>query len=268
MAMKTSSAGKTVFLASLLAASLSDAAAATLYRVGDVVEDFSLVRRDTREPLRLADFEGKIVFLDWFAWWCTFCQAAAPQLLEGVHHWYESRGGNPDGLEVVHVGVNLQGGQETQTQNFVERAGLELVLEDFNRKVANQFFQGGGQPLFVIINGVAGSPSHAQWELVYSRSGYGDRNSPVAEFRAAIDSIKKPVAPPVPPSFARIAAHPEGGWLLELHTEVGRSYEIQSSTDLATWNVQATVSAALAQETVRIEASVSGSARFFRAVTR
>src|SRR5262249_17755265 len=113
-------------------ASPSSAIAKT-YRSGDIVEDFALINRDTGQPMRLSDFAGKIVFFDWFAWWCPFCQAAAPQLLEGIDDYYKSRNGNPAGIPVVHVGVNLQGGQEPQTQNFVNRAQLEIVLEDFTR---------------------------------------------------------------------------------------------------------------------------------------
>ena len=250
-----------------LALSTAVASAATPYQVGDVVADFSLVRRDNHQPLRLADLHGKIIFLDWFAWWCPFCQAAAPQLLQGVDQWYESRGGNPDGLEVVHVGVNLQGNQEAQTQNFIQRAGLELVLEDFNRKVANQFFPEGGQPLFAIINGVTNSPSHAPWELVYSRRGYGERDFPVAEFRAAIDAIKKPSPAPVPPSFIQISKHAEGGWLLELSTEPGRTYVIESSHNLKQWTVETSLVATSARESTRVGSAGNEPTRFYRAVT-
>lgn len=43
--------------------------AQTMYRTGDQIEDFTLTNRETGEPLMLSDFEGKIVFLEWFAWW-------------------------------------------------------------------------------------------------------------------------------------------------------------------------------------------------------
>ena len=162
---------------------------AALYKVGDVVQNFSLINRDTGQPMQLSDFEGKIVLFDWFAWWCPFCQAAAPQLLSGIDDYYLARGGNAHGLPVVHVGVNLQPNQETQTQNFVNRARLEIVLQDFDRAVASRF-AGSGQPIFAIINGVASSPSHKQWELIYSRLGYGQTQFPVEDFRATIDSVQ------------------------------------------------------------------------------
>ena len=171
----------------------ASAASAALYKVGDVVENFSLINRDTGQAMQLTDFEGKIVLFDWFAWWCPFCQAAAPQLLAGIDNYYRDRNGSLAGIPVVHVGVNLQSNQETQTQNFINRAGLEIVLQDFNRTVTRRFAN-SGQPIFAIINGVANSPGHKQWELIYSRLGYGQTQFPVADFRAAIDSVPAPPA--------------------------------------------------------------------------
>ncbi|MBL9135757.1 MAG: redoxin domain-containing protein [Verrucomicrobiales bacterium] len=171
-------------------------AAAAFYRPGDVVDNFTLVNRATRQPVRLSDLEGKIVFLEWFAWWCPYCQAAAPQVEAGIVEWYTRRGGNPAGIPVLHVAVNLQPGQEAQTQNFVDRAGFEFVLEDFNRALANRF-QSGGQPIFAIINGVAGSPTHRPWELLAHQDGYGQRDfsESLNRFRAVIDAVQ--AAPPI-----------------------------------------------------------------------
>lgn len=191
--------GRLLLLAALCSVPMPGRAA--LYTVGSVVENFSLTDRATGKPVQLTDFAGKIVVLDWFAWWCPFCQAAAPQLLSGIDEWYAARGGNPAGIPVVHVGINLQPGQEAQTQNFVTRAKLELVLQDFNRALANRVAT-DGQPIFAIINGVTNSPTHKPWQLLYSRRGYGQTTFPVADFRAAIDAVKAPVVvPPTPPTI-------------------------------------------------------------------
>ena len=180
-------------------------AQAQRYRTGDTVQNFTLTDRATGRAVSLADFAGKIVFLEWFAWWCPFCQAAAPQVRSGIVDYYSARGGNPAGLPVLHVAVNLQGGQEPQTQQFVSAYGLGQTLNDFNRTVADRF-QTGGQPIFAIINGVAGSGSHRQWELVFSQLGYGSTQAPIADFRRAIDGVRAaaPVVPPpvTPPTVA------------------------------------------------------------------
>jgi|GEM_PF-2591189 len=189
----------TLLTAGLLLAGGIPGLSATFYRTGELVDNFTLIDRSTAQPVQLQDFEGKIVFLEWFAWWCPFCQAAAPQVDSGIVDWYSSRGGNPDGIPVLHVAVNLQANQEAQTQNFVNRAKFGFVLEDFNRGLANRF-QSGGQPIFAIINGVTRSPSHRPWELLLHQDGFGQRDfsESLARFRGAIDAVRA-VPPPVPP---------------------------------------------------------------------
>ncbi|MCZ6673464.1 MAG: TlpA disulfide reductase family protein [Verrucomicrobia bacterium] len=158
------------------------------YEVGNIVENFTLINRANGEEVSLYDFEGKVIFLEWFAWWCPFCRAAAAEIGPGIVDYYEDRNGNPGGVPVMHVGLNLQGGAETSTQNFIDFYGLSFVLNDFNRAVANRF-QSSNQPIFAIINGLANSPSHDQWELLYSHLGYLDLSQPIDEFRTAINSV-------------------------------------------------------------------------------
>lgn len=180
------------------------AAAQARYAVGDAVANFTLTDRATGRPVSLTDFAGKVVLLEWFTWWCPYCQAAAAQIEPGIVRYYASRGGNAAGLPVLHVALNLQAGQETQTQQFVDAYRLGLVLNDFDRAVANRF-QPGGQPIFAVINGVAGSASHRQWELVYSQLGYGSTQAPIANLQRAIDSVRAaavappPTTPTIPP---------------------------------------------------------------------
>ncbi len=196
------------FLLLLLAAVLvaPRATGQTRYAVGDIVANFTLTDRATGRPVSLTDFAGKVVLLEWFAWWCPFCQAAAAQIEPGIVRYYAGRGGNAAGLPVLHVSVNLQPGQEAQTQQFVTAYRLGLVLNDFDRALANRF-QSGGQPIFAVINGVAGSASHRPWELVFSQLGYGSTQAPIADLQRAIDSVRAPAPAPVtmPPGIAPLA---------------------------------------------------------------
>lgn len=179
------------------------ATAQTRYAVGNTVANFTLTDRATGRAVNLTDFAGKVVLLEWFAWWCPFCQAAAAQIEPGIVRYYASRGGNAAGLPVMHVSLNLQSGQEAQTQQFVNAYKLGLVLNDFDRALANRF-QSGGQPIFAVINGVAGSTSHRQWELVFSQLGYGSTQAPIGDLQRAIDSVRAaaivttPVIPATP----------------------------------------------------------------------
>ena len=83
--MKTLVAASLVLLALLAAPT---AAAQSRYSVGHTVANFTLTDRATGRPVQLTDFAGKIVFLEWFAWWCPFCQAAAAQIEPGIVQAY------------------------------------------------------------------------------------------------------------------------------------------------------------------------------------
>jgi len=164
-----------------------------MYQVGDVVGNFSLTDRNSGRPVTLDDFDGKVVLLEWFAWWCPFCQAAAAEIEPNIVEFYENRAGNANGVPFMHVAINLQGGQEQQTQQFIDAFRLNTVLNDFDRALADRF-QPFGQPIFAVINGVSNSPSHQKNELVFSNLGFGNLSAPVAQLRAAIDSVSPAAA--------------------------------------------------------------------------
>lgn len=238
-------------------------ARAQVYSAGQVVTNFSLINRANGQPVQLTDFAGKIVVLDWFAWWCPFCQAAAPQLLQGIDQHYLPRGGNPDGIPVVHIGINLQPNQEQQTQNFVSNAGLDLVLNDFSRLVANRF-AGGGQPIFAIINGVTNSPTHKPWELLYSQAGYGQTTFPINLFQAAIDSVK---AAPTASRLVGLRERDSATLDLTLEVRQGRRYRIETSTNLVEWSPGISLTATNAIHGVQLPKDAGPVPRFFRAVS-
>ncbi len=79
--------------------------------VGKPAPDFSLALFDGR-TVRLSDFRGKVVFLNFWASWCPPCREEAP-LLEAAWRRYKEQG-------VVFIGVDLQD---------TEEAGRELLKE-------------------------------------------------------------------------------------------------------------------------------------------
>lgn len=154
-------------------------------RVGEIAPDFTLPEWTTRSPVRLHDFAGQIVLLDFFVYWCPHCQAALPEVEKQIQDYYEARDGNPAGIPVQVVSINVEPSNPAQTTAFIQQYGLDLALDDGGRTVYSHYTL-GGVPLFVLINGVAGS-DHTQWEILDHKLGYvaGDH----VAFRNKIDAI-------------------------------------------------------------------------------
>lgn len=188
-----------VIAALVLAASAK--ASAQVYKLGDVVNNFSYVNRATGQPVNLTDYAGKIVVIEWFAYWCPFCRSAAPEIEREVIQYYKNRGGTAEGVPVVKLGCNVQpdtGGHKAQTDAFIAAHGFPVVINDTSpaRALQARFTSTSGQPSFAIINGVAEAADRntglpiKQWELLYSRFGYGSTGQPITQFRSAIDRVK------------------------------------------------------------------------------
>lgn len=236
------------------------------YKAGDIVEDFTLTDRATGMPVRLSDYSGKIVFLEWFAHWCPFCVAAAPQVETGVVQYYKDRGGNPAGIPVAHIALNLQSDatqrDRTATTTFVNRYGLDPVLQDTQRTLARRFAE-SGQPIFAIINGVTNSPNARPWELLYSLQNYGSTQSPIQQFRTAIDRVQAP-PPPLPTlRISRPAAAPPGTFTIDLDEEAQSDLAVEVSDDLQTWRPLSRVAKGARSSEIELE-TAADSARFLR----
>jgi peroxiredoxin len=66
------------------------------------------------KPLKLADYKGKIVLVNFWATWCAPCQTEYPQLLES-YLWYRSRD-----LEFVSVSVDAPG-EKAKVERFLNK---------------------------------------------------------------------------------------------------------------------------------------------------
>lgn len=82
--------------------------------LGKAAPDFSLTLLDGR-AVRLSDFRGKVVLLNFWASWCPPCRDEAP-LLEAAWQRYRNQ-------DVVFLGVDIQDTEE-DARRFVQAFGI------------------------------------------------------------------------------------------------------------------------------------------------
>lgn len=164
------------------------------HAVGESAPDFTATDRRSGEPVQFHSLEGMIVVLDFFAYWCPPCVVSSPDVRENVHDYYAARGGNAHGLPVQVVFVNIEASNPDATERFIEDHALDMVWDDFNREGWTVFNETNGIPLFAVVNGVTGSSSHKDWEILWSRAGY----SGAQHIRSLVDSIAPPPSASLP----------------------------------------------------------------------
>jgi peroxiredoxin len=166
----------------------TDGRGATL-QVGDVAPDFTLMEYGTQNEVSLYDFEGRIVLLDFFAYWCPHCVTAASELEPEIATYYQQQGGNPDGIPVQLVALTVDNRDPAAVESFIDQHQLPLALDDGAAEVFFTYSAQGFIPHLALINGASGT-NYAQWEVLHNLPGYGEGD--YADLRSMIDSIAVP----------------------------------------------------------------------------
>src|SRR2546430_12359169 len=124
--------------------------------------DFTLRSLDGR-TIRLADYRGKVVLLNFWATWCAGCRVEIPRLVA------QYRQHHSEGLEIV--GISMDDGDESMIARFAKLKGINYTIVKGNDAVAKSY--GGVQLLpqtFVIgrrgeiVKAIVGVPEERDLE--------------------------------------------------------------------------------------------------------
>jgi thiol-disulfide isomerase/thioredoxin len=155
-----------------------------------VATNFAIVNHATGQPLSLANYQGSIILLDFWAYWCEYCQAAASDIEPNITQYYRNAGGNSNGVPVQVISVNIDCSDPPLEDSYITTYGLELVADDCD-EVAFSQFDFGGIPQFAVINGTTNSVNYTPWQIVSEPTGYAT-NYTVPLLESYIDSIQTP----------------------------------------------------------------------------
>jgi thiol-disulfide isomerase/thioredoxin len=163
-----------VFLSSLLAGSSLLAAPAA-------APAFELSKWESGEKIKLSDFAGEIIVLDFFAYWCVPCKRASQEIESGIQKYYAGKKGNPHGVPVRVVSINIEKDNPKLTAQFIKQTGAEFVLNDFDGALLRKF-GGAATPFLVIIDGSRAPEFH----VLYKSAGFEGTK----KLRQVIDGVK------------------------------------------------------------------------------
>jgi thiol-disulfide isomerase/thioredoxin len=92
--------------------------AAVGINVGEIAPDFTLLDLEGKE-VRLGEFRGKVVFVNFWATWCPPCRAEMPDI-ESLYQEHKDKG-------LVVIGIDISESEATVRQ-FVQRGGYSWTF--------------------------------------------------------------------------------------------------------------------------------------------
>ena len=151
------------------------------------VPNFELPKWRTGEKVRLSDFSGEIVVLDFFAYWCVPCRRASEQIESGIQKYYAGKKGNPHGVPVRVLSINIEQDHPDLTEQFIKQSGLELVLNDVEGSLLEKL-GGAGTPFLVILDLSSATKQAPEFRALYRNAGFAGTKT----LREAIDAVRPP----------------------------------------------------------------------------
>lgn len=179
---------------------------------------------------------------------------------------------------MAHVVVNMEPASvwQGQTDTFLRSYNVQVCGNDYtatiHQGIRNLFAPPSAtnsdpRPVFVAINCLSNSPSHAHWQVLlmefYNGGGAQDFSARIAEWRNTIDSVQ---APPPSLSSARLVG---GNIEFTFPGQRGRTNRVESATTAGSgsfldWTVVTNVFGTNAPITFRETSGLPNERRFYR----
>jgi cytochrome c biogenesis protein CcmG, thiol:disulfide interchange protein DsbE len=103
--------------------------------------DFTLTDINGK-PLRLADYKGKVVLLDFWATWCAPCRSEIPKFVD----WQKQYG--PQGFQVIGISMD---DDDKPVPAFMQKFGINYPVAVGDAKLADQYGGVLGLPVNFVI---------------------------------------------------------------------------------------------------------------------
>ncbi len=133
------------------------------WKAGNLAPEFELADLKTGNKVRLSDFKGKAVLLNFWATWCPPCKAEIPWFVDLQKDY------GPQGLQVI--GVAMDDADQETIEAFANDMGVNYLILLGTEKVGEDYGGVTGLPTTFyiardgrIVKSVAGLISHADME--------------------------------------------------------------------------------------------------------
>jgi len=94
------------------------------------------------KSIKLSDFKGKTVMLNFFATWCPPCRAEIPTIVKFFNSHYKNN--------FVVIGINMSQGEGQNIQNFIKEFGIKYPIVNGSMQIASSYSIMGLPTSFVI----------------------------------------------------------------------------------------------------------------------